>query len=218
MPTNIQSDPGWEIQTGSDIAPNPAVLELTQRPLWVPAGLLIESTGEPGKYSGAVARSADYPLPANVSNLVLTATFAFDGDSTTATESTELGVKITLPNGITLNGQFQYSWANPETMTLDLTSVTGSGWSPTTFVRPKFAPNVIHTIVAIYKFTDAALSIVSVDTDGELFTTPVNMQNVPGKALGWAKNSFMVNLQLNTNTTGGKWQWMIYPNLTAQFF
>jgi len=211
---HIQADPGWSVVTGQSIGPAVPKIVITPKPPPQPVGsLLLGITGVKGKYADGVARSVDYPLPANAGNLALAVTFSVDPASLEFTQAIEIGCKPTLPDGTTLNGQLQFDYGKSATeMTLDLTSVKGSDWAPTTLTLPKFAPNVRHTVSIAYKLDvpGKKISVMTVLVDGTLFETPAAMQGVPGKALGWAKDRVMVNCQANTNPKGGTWQWEIY--------
>lgn len=205
---DIQASPNWQIVTGESINGTPdggiPTLTLTQRPM-----LIIDIAGVAGKYADGVARSPDYPIPANTGHALLTVVFGVSDTSLEFTEALEMGAKFTLPNGLTLNGQLQFSYASATDMTLDLTSITGSGWSKTQVTIPKFAPHISHRVSIAYVFTDENIGVASVAVDGTLYTIPIQMQGVPGKALGWAANHFQTNFQANTNPKGGSWQWTL---------
>jgi hypothetical protein len=212
----MQQDPGWEVVANSTIAPNNAKIALSQQPAGLVPSLLISTTGIPGKYSGAVARSADYPVPPNTSRAVLTAIFALDPNFLINGQSLEMGFKLTTPKGITLNGQFQFDCGKSATeMIFDLTSIAGSGWAPTPVVLPKFTPNVLHVVRAHYQWvegveadgSDSYISAIAAEIDGALYATAPAMLKVPGKALGWGAGLFQTNFQPNVNQKGGTFQW-----------
>lgn len=208
MNPHIQSDPGWKIVTGPDIGPAAPTITFAQEPQ--PTALVMQITGVPGKYADGVCRSADYPIPPKAIGAVLTATFTVDDASLLFTQALELGAKFTLDNGMTLNGQLQFDYGKaPADMTLDLTSIAGSGWSPTQIVRPKFAPGSRHRVVIVYKWTATNISVMSITIDGTLYPIPLAMQGVAGKMLGWGRNLFQVNFQPNTNPKGGTWGWTL---------
>ena len=214
---SIQALPNWQVVTGPDIGPAVPTITFQQQPPPVPPPpppvLSMTITGVPGKYADGVVRSPDIPLPPGTTGAVLTAVFSVNEASLLYTQALEMGAKFTLDDGTTLNGQFQFDYGkSPTNMVLDLTSVTGSGWSPTPFVMAKFAPDVLHTVVATYKIDAAAkkISITSVMIDGHLCTTPAYMLGVVGKALGWAKRMLQTNFQPNTNQKGGTWVWILH--------
>jgi hypothetical protein len=218
---HIQADPNWQIVTGPSIGPAVPKIDITQQPETpavpaqaarpaIPGGLLIDITGVVGKYADGVARSADYPVPPGTTGMVLTAVFEVDANSFLYTQAIEIGCKVTQASGITLNGQLQFGYAAyPDKMVLDLTSISGSGWAPTKVVLPKFAPDVIHTVVIAYKVEPTQISVLSVTIDGALYPTDPSMMPVPGKSLGWAKGKFQTNFQPNTNPKGGNWHWVL---------
>jgi len=210
---HIQALPGWSLVNNSTIGPWPEAIEITPvpaNPAWMPPGLLLDITGTAGKYADGVARSPDIQMPANTGNAVLTVQFAVNEAALTDTQAIEMGFKYTTPAGITLNGQFQFDWGKSAAdMILDLTSTTGSGWTPTPTTLPKFAPIAIHTVAAKYLFTATWIGISSVAIDGVVYQTPAAMLGCPGKSLGWAKNAFQVNIQPNTNPTGGEWSLLL---------
>lgn len=205
---NIQASPGWSVVTGESINGTkdggiPSI-NLALRP----AALAIEIQGVPGKYADGVVRCADQPIPANTGHALLTVAFSVDEAALEFTQALEMGAKFTLQSGLTLNGQIQFDYGRSATeMTLDLTSVTGSGWAPTPVVLPKFAPNIRHVVSIAYALSDKSVAVPSVAVDGVLHSMPAEMQGVPGKMLGWAKNAYQVNCQANTNQKGGLWHW-----------
>jgi hypothetical protein len=222
--TSIQSKPGWSVVTGPSIGPAVPTITFTQQqptppPPPPPSGLLMNITGVIGKYADGVVRSPDMPIPAGTTGAVLKAIFSVNAESLTQTQAIEIGAKFTMADGTTLNGQLQYDYGKSATeMTLDLTSTSGSGWSPTALTIPKFAPDVTHTVIITYSIDTAAkkISVVSVSIDSKLYTTPPNMLGVPGKSLGWSKNAFQTNFQPNTNPKGGTWQWFLH-DVSMQF-
>lgn len=204
-PTVISGIELLQVVVGPSIAPNPAKIELAP----FPRGMLTV-TGIPGKYSGAVARSVDYDMPPNTGNVVFTASFALSEAYLKFAQSLEMGWKYTLPNGLTLNNQFEFDLKRPDTMTLQLTKKAGAGWADTPFVRPKFTPDAIHTVVATSKFTDADVSVLSVEIDGELFTSTPDLVPCAGRSLGWGRNKWQINVQLNVNELGQTYGVMVY--------
>lgn len=214
---HIQADPNWQVVTGPDIGPAAPKLDFTQISAGIVPVLLMDITGVVGKYADGVCRSADYPLPQNVTSAVLTATFALSAESLLYTQATEVGFKLTTPKGMTLNGQIQLDWGkSADNMTLDLTSTKGSGWAPTPVTLPKFTPNTVHTMQIHYQFGDADISVIAVEIDGVVYPTPAEMLRVPGKELGWKPNQWQVNFQPNTNDKGGNWKWMLF-DVNMQF-
>ncbi len=214
---HIQAQPDWSTVTGASINGTPdggiPTLTLNERP----ASLVIAIEGVPGKYADGVARSADIPIPPNTGHALLTVTLSLDEASLEFAQALEMGAKFTLANGITLNGQIQFSYGNSATeMTLDLTSVEGSGWAPTPVTLPRFAPNQPHTVSIAYVLSDKDIAVPSISVDGKLYSMPAEMQGVPGKQLGWGKNAFMVNIQPDSNPKGGAWNWTLL-DVTMQF-
>ena len=207
---HIQAQPGWSVVTGESIngTTNGGIPKLTLTAQ--PAPLLIAIEGVPGKYADGVARSADIPIPPNTGHALLTVKFSVDEASLEFAQALEMGAKFTLASGLTLNGQIQFSYGKSATdMTLDLTSVKGSGWAPTPVTLPKFAPNQPHTVAIAYALSEKAIAVPSVSINGALHSMPAEMQGVPGRDLGWGKNEFMVNIQPDTNPKGGAWNWTL---------
>jgi hypothetical protein len=213
--SDIQAQPGWSIVTvpsidGPSKAPGiPDITFTQQAPPPPPKQLSMSITGVPGKYADGVVRSPDLPLPIGTKNAVLRAAFSVDATSLVNAGGLEMGAKFTMPDGTTLNGQIQFGYnESATTMLLSLTSITGTGWSPTTLVLPKFAPDVEHTVAIGYEL-GSLLDVVFVHVDGIEYVTPPEMLGVPGKSLGWGENSFMTNFQANSKPTGGSWSWTL---------
>jgi hypothetical protein len=209
--SNVQAAAGWSVVTGSSIGPvPPSKCSLSQQQRGLVNSLLIAVTGVPGKYADAMCRSIDTPLPANTGNLKMFSTFALDANSLVETQAAEIGTKLTLPNGLTLNGQTQWDYSKSATgMVLDVTA-KNYDWASTGIVIPKFTPNELHTQINTYEFTEDAISLVAVEVDGVVYEIPTNPYGVPGQKLGWGANAMIAGFQPDTNPKGLSWNWEVF--------
>lgn len=214
MPTtipDIQSLSGWGPVTGPSIGPvPPSKFEITQQARGLVSSLLIAVAGVPGKYADGMAKSSAIPLPAGTMSAKFSTTFALDADSLTNTQAIELGIKFTLANGLTLNGQIQFDYStNPENMVIDVVNREYT-WSSIGVSLPKFALGVLHLVDIEYEITESSISVISITVDGVLYETPASLLNLPGQQLGWGKNQMIVGFQPDVNTKGGPFEWEIY--------
>ena len=211
---HIQALPNWQVITGSDIGPAVPKITFTQEiappPPPPPATLTMDITGVVGKYADGVVRSPDLPLPPGTSSAILTAVFSVDEASLEFAGGLEMGGKFTDSEGYTNNGQIQFSYNHSQTeMLLDLTSILGEGWDSTGNMMPKFAPDVLHTVATAYEF-QPKFGVSYVEVDGRRYVTAEAMEGVAYRNLGWPKDTFMVNMQPNTNQKGGNWLWTLH--------
>lgn len=208
----IQTLTGWKEQTGSNIGGvAPAKYSFSQNIQWQPQAALLAVTGISGKYCDWLVGALALPLLPNTGHLALRHRFMVDAGFAQAAQARELDTKITDANGITYNGSSQWNCAEkPGSMSFQVDKA-GGGWVDTGIVIPKFAPNVEHVERIEYEFNIAAktYSVVSIEVDGVLYPLPANLQNLPGKNVGWAKSEILPQMQQDVNTTGGSWEWLV---------